>query len=608
MTNHKGYTRQTKWLALLGLGFWAGCSFFGDDPAEQVPPVDTQPESQWVQPEQIEPVSLYDHVFEVDPSIAKHVEYDEEMLSIPLAKADTLQDRQVGDIVYSDEEPPFVLEISAIENNGDYLHFHGHEPELTDVVESGEFEVFLPPAIIDESGMAVDKEDLIIDMVDDEQGQEFQQRQQELLSNLTEHEIDVMSADYGVDFSDWDILELSHGNTTVRVNGELRFRPGVVATIKISSFNDISVGLEASGQAKLQAGWEVEVADAFDMERSFDIPVTDPVNFSVVGFQFTVEPYLAGRTKASGSGDATYKQDFVAQGGVAAGVTTQIGSTPEPYFTTNFSTRNSNSAERASLAVNLEASLQFKLEAGVRLYRGSNTNGNMLAQAVPLQANFSANGQLSQPDCPYDASLTFDAYVQTHSPSHHWDHNYTGFSTDGDFSAPGCMREDEPAECQIDSDCRSGGPTQGASMACESNVCVPDSDMIITLNWDSDVNLNLNVSTPSGEVISNANPDPTYESGEMFEASCGGCDGGADPDPAVGYTERIIFDGADTSNEFHIWIDNDDGFHDDSAEGEVPYLLTLNHRDVYEETFTSRMSGEAGSSSVVYRYKVPAMP
>ena len=607
MMNHKSYTRQTKWLALLGLGFFAGCSFFGDDPVEQVPEIEAEPEAQWIEAQEVGPVTLYDNVFEVDRSTLQHAEVGDDILTVPISEAGSLRDRQVGEIIYSENQPLFGLEIAHIETRDDQLVFSGEEPELTDVIKEGKFQVYLPPAIVDEQGMAVDKEDLIIDMVDDTSHQEFQQRHQELI----DREIDVMSADYSTDFSDYDVLELTHGNTTLRVNGELRFRPGVVATVEVSGFSasDIAVGLEASGQAKLEAGWELEVAEAFNMGRSFDLPVTTPVNFSVLFLQFTVEPFLAGRTKASGSGEATYSQNFVAQGGVAAGVTAEIGSTPEPYFTTNFSTRNDQRAERPSLVVGMEASLKLQIEAGVRLYLGGNTNGSKLAEAVPLQATFTANGQLDQHNCSYDAELTFDAYARTYVPSNYWDYNYDGFSTEGDFSAPGCMREDKPDQCQIDTDCRTSGITSGAQMACVSGTCEPDSDMLITLDWDDDLNLDLYVSTPDDVIISNEEPEPDYTNGHMFEASCGGCEGAESAQGAQGYTEQVLFDGADVSDEFHIWVVNTDGMHDESSEQEViPYRLTLNHRDVFEETFTSRMSTEAGTSSVVYRYKVPELP
>lgn len=609
MMNRKRYTRHTKWLALMSMGLWAGCSFFGDepqDPASEIEPEFDEPRSHQVEVTELEPLELHDHVFELDAHKAPHLDATDRQWTISVDEAGSLTERQEGDVVaFPSEEVDLALRIDEIDRTDDTLHLYGAPPEPTDVIKGGKFEVYLPP-------MPTTADERIVDVGGDAEmagDSDLAQRQQGL---SYEHTLGEFAPSYSYDFGELSAFPVDLGPATVDFNGEFTFSPAIVATIEFS-LNDIVAGVEVSGDVSLNAQWDIEAEVGFEdrlnwhieiAERTFEIdpPILSPYDFTLAAF---LEPDIA----VSGEGEGEYRPEFSAEGYVRAGVSVGLSGGADRTFDSDFTTRRDFSGGNTGIG-NANLNVSYGLDAGVALHMGTSTSGRKLAQAVPLSGNLSAGGRLqtNPPECPYEISFSVDSYVETFSPDNHWNYNWAGLDASGDILADGCQVETPPPECHDDIDCRDAGSPgeniSGASMVCVENLCKPDADLSVTLNWDPEANLTLFMETPDGEVLSHKNPGPNVGStGQMFQTSCGGCD---EPETSE-YTERAIHDGAERSDQFYIWVENPDGLHDPEDELErVEYRLQISHDGFYEELFQGTVDAEPGSKSLVYRYTVPS--
>ncbi len=613
MMNHKRYTRHTKWFVLLGIGLWAGCSALGDDPEQPAPESETGFAPAPVVPveaEEVEPVVLHDHIYEIDHGA--HIDFGDGVWTVPVADAGDLAQRQVGDVLVVDVEPQQAKRITSISESGSDLIIYGEEPEITDVIKHGKFQVLIPAHEIS-AQFDEPTEDRIIDIGGTP---EFSQRQQEL-SYTHDFSDDIpQPPDFGYDFSH-ELFQYTNDSATVSMDMDagVDFKPSLIAEVEIS-FSDIAARVELIGHAEAWANFDIYAEESFTYERGFTIPITDytiDIDPPILDpFVFTLEAFLRGDLRVTGYGAGEYNPEFSVTGDLRAGVTQGLSSGTDTVFDHGVVPSAEVGGDKFDLS--MEGNVQFGLDAGVAMYRGSNTSGNKLAEAVPLSANFSANGQIqtNPPICPYDIKLTIDSFARTFDPGHRWDARHVTVDRDGDIPAPGCQSENDPAECVEDIDCRDAGSpganVSGASMACEDTGgtgvkrCVPAADLNVSMNWTSEANLNLYVTTPDGETLSYANPGPNSGmNGQMYQTSCGGCE-----ESGGNYVETALHDGSTSSDVFYIWVENPDGFHDGDSSQDISFTLNVNHGDTFDETFYGMISGEEGSKSMTYRYTVPA--
>ena len=577
-TNHC-FTRPSTWLALISLGLLAGCSLVGEPPVESDVEVDdADSELQRITAEPTEPIVFHDHVYELELDDADRLRIDgDHRLSVDIDDAGPLADRQHGDVIYI-EDRDFWLYIDDVEVDGHRLELRGSEPELTDIVERGEFEAEIPATL-----SRTDDGEVLVEMNDGDIAQAQQQ--------LVDGDREIASANWGYDFADEEALEIDEGWVTAELL-EASVELGVLLTVSWSvNFDNVEFGVHADGDAELAFEWFIEAEESFNLNRHIpEFRLADPyiIDISYLPQKYTVDPYLSGQLGVSGHGEGEFNQRFTATGMVEAGVKQQVltGSDTTPYYDHGLTTTNNTDGDGA-----INADIAMALDIGIAVREGEGTDGDKMADLIPLSSYFDASAEVDVPDCPWDVNLDLEAYVETYGPNHFWDHSYLNFSDSGDLPMSFC--ETAPGECSGDSDCDS-------FMYCSSdNVCEPDADVDARLSWTTEADLGLYVELPDGTVVSHDNPNAT--DAQLVQSSCGGC-GDDDSDQSVQFDERIVFDGADSGDQVRIWIVNNEP---GGIDQDIGYNLHFTHQNVFDESYYGTIEGYEGSRSVTYQYRVP---
>lgn len=592
MMTNKRVTRATMWAALLGMGLWAGCSFVGDAPDEGTDSAAEQSEQSMesVAPTQVGEIIYFDDAFQIDEALLGHATTEDRILRIPASRAGEVMQREVGEIIYNHESEWFAMRITGIEREGDEVVVHGEPVRATEVIKFGQFEVQFStaPELLDEHIVDVGRTG--------DFSEELDQRRQALSRSW-----DAQIFNYEVEFANQEVLEGSGGSAELNMGGGLYVDAGVSAVVTLS-LGSVTATVEISGSATVQAEWSLDIEASWSYSNSFTLPIEDFVTFELLGMNFSIEPYISGSVNASASGFGHFSQEMRAEGEVGAGVTSTVsvggGVDVGPYLRSDFATHHDINIDAGA-----EAAVELGFESGIVLYE----SGNEMARAVPLDAHFQGSAHANLlPECYWQASIGIDSRAEISDPiQRDWSHSWWGFQRRGNFEQiPGCMSDEDPPQCTTDSDCATG--LGGARSECNTStgVCQPAADMVVSLQWQPDINLNLHVLTPEGTVYSNNNTGPTPAGrGQMFQSSCGNCM----ENQSFGHEEIFIFDGLSSGDQFYIWVENTDGYHEHSTQDSrlVNYGLSVDHRGVFSESYSGEMSSDAGTKSIQYRYRVP---
>ena len=605
MNGQKLYRSVATSAAAVGMVALVGCSFAGEDVEDAAV---SQPSSGVEGPVQTSNLVLEDNVYEIGETTATAVEVDETVLRVPVAEAGELDLRGVGDIVYSNEGPKFRLEIESINRVGDDLVFEGREAALTDVIRQGRIRVSTKFANQDQGDVAT--------------------RHQKLDFNDDDGAIEPV--DFDIDLG--GDARLSDSGDEM-VEGSIAGDLGAIFEVEVDDDEIVEQRVETVGNIDIEGDWELTTGDGSTLVA----PVYEEViDFDLFGIDHTIEPYVSTGFSVDGSVDSGMIEASLSANaqGIRAGV--MIDESGSSGTTTGGSGGSGGSggggggggdADQLEQELSLdsggmdveqtiepgydgfgvgfggdgegEVELDWQIEVGVEVI-GQGLSTEELATARPVQTSLEAHGDLERPSCSHAGSISNVGFASMYNNQIARIDDYTDAQSASHLSGvvDGCEADGSAAECTTNSDC-------GGGERCLGGICQPDTDLTVTLDWQDEINLDLNVQNGT-DIYNSDEPGGEYDDGQLFLSSCGGC-GGEDE---FQYYEVFGFESVDDamSDTFQIWISNESGYHEQSGDDDeidASYTLTITDRNEFQKVFNGTIDSEAGSTSVTYEYTLP---
>lgn len=579
--------------ALLCAGLLAGCSH-GTDDAEAPEVVEAvEQAANTIQAEPVGPVDYQEGVFEVDGELAQRVVVGDEILGVPVDRAGMLADREVGDIVFAQtDDQSFRLQITDIRRVDDQLQLDGRTPELEEVVKDGTFEAVVqkPASPADARADDIDIDEQVFDM---NQGRLVDAAT--LQADDVAHHQQLMEAD-GTAFS-W-VYDETDGMPDDPPAAELReahvgVHPGIVVRKDVTGGSP-SVEMQVDVDMEITFDWLVQQ----NWAESFHISGTDLTGGSLPQFEFAgspeyqLDPYIGVSSDFTVDGNGEFEQRFDMTGAASATVDDNAGHELSPQLVATNTTEVHGTIDDADADIGVDVELTLQ-DIGAA--------SNDVLQISPLDANFESGTDIDLPNCQWEASLENVASVwdMTGYPDQLGQSDQVILDQTGNITGRDDCRPDESSvSCESDSDC------PDMTVCGDDGYCQADGDVEIELEWNADVqpraDLGLFVNTPNGDTLHYE--EPAGDDAALVESSCGGCQ---QANPSGNFHERVVFDNANAGDTFKIWVvNNEDGGVDDVDE--LGFWITIDHEDVFTETYNGTVPGGFEARSLYFVYTVPS--
>lgn len=469
-------------------------------------------------------VRVYDNVKQLEARAAQAVYVDGATLIFPQAVADALSIYEPGDIMATSAGEGLLRRVESIDHDSDAIIVHTSPASLSEVFASGEIYV----AAIAEPDVQVPESFRYQPRTVDG---DYAIRQQRLEADWNDT-LFSWSRDFSPELNSkiqselgTDRLTVDQASVSVDVGGEFYANAG--AQIFPPSFELKSLRVGANGTANATLRVSVHSDDSFTFDRTYYLASTDTSHqpfkqlseksFDVAGL---VQLTFSGDSKldlhASAGGTVTATGEVQVNGNIRGGLERKDG-TWKTYSAAGLSP--SGYGPDFSGEKNFEA--QAKLTTTLRVDVADTATGHLVVQPATITADLSQKINANSGACPYYfnvnvtgnvsgqleslSAMGFDITVMD-SPSSWTMYDKDFLIADGQLEFAGvCDPDYEPPtfgdrghsagmECQDTSDCDSG-------MTCFRDTCVTEGPLRVSVAWFEDTDVDLQVTTPSGELI-----------------------------------------------------------------------------------------------------------
>lgn len=561
-------------------------------------------------------VRVYDNVKRLDVQAAEAVYIDDNTLFFPADVADALDKYEPGDIMATSAGKGLLRKVNSIERQGDSIIVQTSPASLSQVFASGEIYVathaqpdLTAPESFRYEALAYDS-----DLNTRQQGLGFEKDWSGSLFSWNRDFAPELNTKIQSQLGT-DRLVVDEASVSVDVGGEFYADAG--ATIFPPSFELRTLRVGANGQANATLRVSVVSDDAFDFQKTYYLASTDPAHqpfkqlseqsFDVAGL---IQLNFSGHSKLdlSASVDGTVRATGEVQvnGNIRGGLERKNG-TWKTYSDAGLSPSGYAPDFSGQKSFDANATLTTILHVDV----ADAATGSLTVEPATVTADFMQQINASNGQCPYLFNINvkgevtgqleklsvlgFDIDIMD-SPSSWTMYDRDFMTTEGQVELPGvCDPNWEPPSfgdggrsggmmCQEDSDC------DGAS-SCYRNTCVTDGPIRFSVAWFEDTDVDIQVTTPSGEVVDwrsyahGGRDGLTYD----FPMCTGKCFG---PGP---YVESIYSEDAPQSGKYIVEVVH----HDARAQGDFA-LLIFHDGQVRHEGGTLPAEGE----SVSFEYTV----
>ncbi len=516
---------------VVGAGMLAGCQQ-AMAPTGPAGPATTAQHA-LIDPPVADDVELADHVYWLDVGRVHRLTLDADTMTFAAPVPGDVAGLHRGDILVSSAGAGFWRAIESIERTPDALILHTREAQLGEVVKNGSFSYEWTPE----------------DHADDETSQTRASALATCL--LCPHKIlrpnsaeGLGTLELSTDMGNSARADVSNANLSVdTLRGGVSFRPAV--RLKFDVFGNVVFhrSFQVSGFATADALWDVNAQGASSLRKgrrllpgawdpnaqpgglqvmrqslASDPPVS--LSFQLVGRTFTINPdiRLLYDVSATAAGDAQF--GLHGSGYVLAGYDCRFNlckALQPAAALTPFTAQEIHQYGSGEPNINFRAALRV----GVKLLDQGGADGG----ATPLSLNFESHAEVTPPFCPYNATSTVSG-ESTFSGQEFSSYSrklfdvyqiFTGEHQCGVINGDTDDASDLP--CVADGDCQ-----EGEICMLGSNHCAEEHPLMVTLKWSQDVDLDLRVETPSGEMLSA--DTPIISNGQLTHLSSGGtnCD------------------------------------------------------------------------------------
>ncbi len=603
------HTRLAAILLTLGLLVAVGC---GGDTAD-----DTGPDNDTVtgtysleDSKHTRNVEVFDNVKRLDDRAARTVHIDGDKLFFPESVADSLSIYRDGDIMATSTGKGLLRRVESIEERGDQMVVHTSPASLGDVFASGEIYV----AAHAEPGLQAPES--------------FRYEPQRLEGDLSvrqqplEVEWDDSLFSYDKDFASdlnsripIDNLIVEQASVGAEVGAEFYANAG--AQVWPPSFELKSLRTGANGTANATVRLRVESDESFSFERTYYLASTDSTDepfkqlpaqeFDVAGLvnlKFGAKSKLELSASADGTVSAT--GEVQVNGNLRGGLERKNG-----VWKTYTAHGLSPSGYGPEFEGEKSFDAQAKLTTTLTLDAADAATGSLVVEPATITADFLQEINADNGQCPYlfnvnakgsvsgqlesVSLLGFDIDIMD-GPSSWTMYNKDFITKDGQLEFAGvCDPNYEPPSfgdggrsagmmCKDETDCDDGA-------TCFRDTCVTEGPIRFSVAWFEDTDVDIQVTTPSGEVIdwrefANGALDGLVYDFPMCTTKCTG------PGP---YVESIYSEVSPQPGTYVIDI-----FHEE-ARAESDFALVIDHDgDVRHEGGKLPAEGE----SVSFEYTV----
>jgi hypothetical protein len=564
-------------------------------------------------------VRVFDNVKRLEDRAAREVYIDADMLVFPAAVSDALAKYEAGDIMATSAGQGLLRRVERIEHTDAEILVHTSSASLAEVFASGEIYV----AAHAEPDLQT-PESFRYRMQDHQIGQDdFQLRRQGLEVDW-EKSLFSWNRDFASELNTRisaalgasDRLIIEEASLSAELGGEFYADAG--ASVFPPSFELRTLRAGANGTANATLRLRIQSDDAFSFNRTFYLASTDPSHNAlktlpaqsadVAGLvQLTFNADSKLDLSASVDGTVTATGEVQVNGNLSGGLERKNG-VWQTYTTSGVSP----SGYAPEFGGEKNFSARAVLETTLTVEISDTVNGSLVVKPATVTADFRQDINAGSGECPYyfnvnvrgDVSgqlesisvVGFDVNIMD-SPSSWTMYDKDLLTEQGQIGLPGiCDPNYEPPSfgdggqslemaCKEKSDCKSG-------LACFRDTCVTEGPIRFSVAWFEDTDVDLQVTTPSGDVLDWRGFANGAVGGLFYDfPKCTGTCRGPGPyveniyseiSPQPGtYIIEVVHEDARAQSDFALLIDHDgDITHDGGtlgAEGEsVRFEYTVN--------------------------------